>query len=92
MLSEERKRTENETFRNHTVQIEQLEAKGRFEYMEMVKEQGMKQEREINQLRETTRLENEEQERQWDRKQKEHEFEIDQLKERRRLEYVEMVK
>ena len=50
----------------------------------------MKQEREINQLRETTRLENEEQERRWDRKQKEHEFEIDQLRERAKLEYTEM--
>ena len=41
------------------------------EYAEIVKEQRMKQEREINQFRETTRLENEEQERRWDRKQKE---------------------
>ena len=61
MLSEERKRTENETLKNHTVQIEQLEAKARLkekarlEYEEMVKEQGMKQEREINQLKETMR-------------------------------------
>ena len=29
MLREERKRMENETLRNHTVQIEQLEAKAR---------------------------------------------------------------
>ena len=29
MLREERKRTENETLRNHTVQIEQLEAKAK---------------------------------------------------------------
>ena len=36
----------------------------------MVKEQGMKQEREISQLKETTRVEKEEQERQWERKQK----------------------
>ena len=50
------------------------------------------QEREINRLRETTRLEKEEQERQWERKQKEHEFEIDQLKKRARLEYAEMEK
>ena len=57
------------------------------EYEEIVKEQRMKQEREINQLKETTRLEKEEQERQWDRKQKEHEFEIEQLKEKARLEY-----
>ena len=82
MLREERKRTENETLRNHTVQIEQLEAKARFEYAEMLEEQGMKQEREINKLKETMRLENEEQERQWERKQKEHEFDIDQRKER----------
>ena len=57
-----------------------------------MKEQRMKQEREINQLRETMGLEKEEQDRQWERKQKEHEFEVDQLKERARLEYVEMVK
>ena len=43
-------------------------------------------------MKETTRLENEEHERPWDRKQKEHGFEIDQLKERARLEYEEMVK
>ena len=40
------------------------------EYAEIVKEQGMKQEKEIDQLRETMRLENEEHERRWDRKQK----------------------
>ena len=39
MLREERKRTENETLRNYTVQIEQLEAKARLECLEMVKEQ-----------------------------------------------------
>jgi len=65
MLSEERKRTENETLRNYTVQIEQLEAKARLEYAEIGKEQQIKQEREINQLRETTKLENEEHERRW---------------------------
>ena len=71
MLREERKRTENETSRNHTVQIEQLEAKARLknEMQErVVKEQGMRQEREINQLKEMTRLEKEEHERQWERK------------------------
>ena len=57
-------------FKNHTVRIKQLEAKARLEYAEIVKEQRMKQEREINKLKETTRLENEEQERQWDKKQK----------------------
>ena len=62
MLREERKRTENETLRNHTVQIEQLEAKARLEYAEIVKEQQMRQEKEISQLKETTRLEKEEQE------------------------------
>ena len=41
------------------------------EYEEIVKEQRMKQEGEINKLKETTRLENEEQERQWAKKQKE---------------------
>ena len=78
MFREERKRTENETLRNHTVQIEQLEAKARLEYeekarleyAEMLEEQRMKQEKEINKLKETTRLEKEEQERQWDRKKK----------------------
>ena len=48
------------------MQIEQLEAKARLKNkMEerVVKEQRMKQEREINQLGETTRLENEEHER-----------------------------
>ena len=62
------------------------------EYEEIVKEQGMKQEEEISQLKETTRLEKEEQERQWHRKQKEHGFEIEQLKEKARLEYEEIVK
>ena len=42
MLREERMRTENETLRNHTVQIKQLEAKARLECAEMVKEQRMK--------------------------------------------------
>ena len=37
------------------------------------------------------RLEKEDQERQWDRKQKEHGFEIEQLKEKARLEYEEIV-
>ena len=73
MLREERKRTENEMLRNHTVQIEQLEAKARLknEMQErVVKEQRMRQEKEINQLKETMRLEKEEHERQWERKQK----------------------
>ena len=38
------------------------------------------------------RLENEEHERQWNRKQKEHEFEVDQLKEKARLECEEIEK
>ena len=58
----------------------------------VVKEQGIKQEKEINKLKQTTRLQNEEHERQWSRKQKEHGFEIEQLKEKARLEYAEMVK
>ena len=66
MLKEERKRTENETLRNHTVQIEQLEAKARLK-QEMqgraMKEERMRQEKEIGQLKEITRLQNEEQER-----------------------------
>ena len=93
MLREERKRTENETLRNHTVQIEQIEAKARLEYAEMLGEQRMQQEREINKLKETTRLEKEEQERQWDKKQKEQgmkqEKEINKLKEMTRLEKEE---
>ena len=53
------------------MQIEQLEAKARLknEMQErVVKEQRMRQEKEINQLKETMRLENEEHERRWDRK------------------------
>ena len=38
------------------------------------------------------RLENEEQERQWSRKQKRYEFEINQLEERAKLESTEMEK
>ncbi len=62
------------------------------EYAEIVKEQRTKQEKDINQLKETMRLENEEHERRWDRKQKENEFETDQLKKRARWEYTEMEK
>uniref|UniRef100_A0A8C4NG29 Uncharacterized protein n=1 Tax=Eptatretus burgeri TaxID=7764 RepID=A0A8C4NG29_EPTBU len=90
MLREERKRTENETLRNHTVQIEQPEAKARLknEMQErVVKEQQMNQEKEINQLKEVTRLEKEEHERLWERKQKGQE----QLKEKASLEYAEML-
>ena len=50
----------------------------------------MKQEKEINKMKETMRLENEERERRWDRK--ENEFETHQLKERARLEFTEMEK
>ena len=74
------------------MQIEQLEAKARLknEMQErVVKEQQMKQEREINQLREKMRLEKEEHERQWERKQKEGQ---EQLKEKARLKYAEIVK
>ena len=67
MLREERSRTDNETLRSHTVQIEQLEAKARLKNEEQErqwnrkhKEQGMRQEKEISQLKETTRLQNEE--------------------------------
>ena len=55
MSREERTRTENETLRNHTVQIEQLEAKARLQNEEQerqwnrkYKEQGMRQEKEIS--------------------------------------------
>ena len=54
--------------------------KNRLGYEEKVKEQGMKQEGEIRRLKDTTRLEKEEREEQWNRKQKEHEAEVDQLK------------
>ena len=64
--------------------------KSKVEVREIMKERRMKQEKEINQLKETTRLENEEHERRWDRK--ENEFETDQLKKRARLEYTEMEK
>ena len=49
----------------------------------------MKQEKEINQLKETTRLEKEEHEKQWERKQKERQ---EQLKQKARLKYAEIVK
>ena len=55
----------------------------------VVKAQRIKQEGEINKLKETMRLEKEEQQRQWDRKHKEQgmrqEKEISQLKETTRL-------
>ena len=73
MVREERTRTENETLWNHTVKIEQLEAKARLKH-EMqeraMKEERMKQEKEISQLKEITRLQNEDQETQWNEKQK----------------------
>jgi len=62
------------------------------EYTGIVKEQRMKQEKETNQLKETMRLENEEHERRWGRKQKQYEFEINQLEERAKLESTEMEK
>ena len=53
MVREERTRTENETLRKHTVQIEQLEVKARLK-QEMqeraMKEERMRQEKEIGQL------------------------------------------
>ena len=61
-------------------------------YAEIVKERRMKQEKEIGQLKETMRLENEEHERRWGRKQKQYEFEINQLEERAKLESTEMEK
>ena len=61
-MKEEKTETENETLRDHTEQIEQLEAKARLEYEEMVKEQRMKQEKENSQLKEATILENEDRE------------------------------
>ena len=52
----------------------------------------MRQEKEIGQLKETMRLENEKHEEQWERKQKRYEFEINQLEERAKLESTEMEK
>ena len=46
----------------------------------------------MSQLKEMMRLENEEQERLWDRKQKQNEFEINELKERVKLKSREMEK
>ena len=55
-----------------------------------MKEERMRQEKEISQLKKTTRLQNEEQERQWNKEHKEQgmkqEGEISQLKETTRLE------
>uniref|UniRef100_A0A8C4PZT4 Uncharacterized protein n=1 Tax=Eptatretus burgeri TaxID=7764 RepID=A0A8C4PZT4_EPTBU len=42
----------------------------------------IKQEKEISQLKKITRLQNEEQERQWNKKQKEYEFETERQKEK----------
>ena len=77
MLREERTRTENEMLRNHTVQIEQLEAEAR-----------LKNDMQERVLKETMRLEKEKHERQWERKQKGQE----RLKEKARLKYAEIVK
>ena len=52
----------------------------------------MKHKKEMSQLKETMRLENEEQERLWDRKQKQNEVEINELKERVKLKSREMEK
>ena len=59
MLKEERTRTDNEMLRSHTVQIKQLEATAGLKNKEqerVLKEQGMRQEKEISQLKDTTRL------------------------------------
>ena len=56
MVREERTKTEKETLRNHTVQIEQLEAKARLKNEEqerVMKEERMRQEKEISRLKET---------------------------------------
>ena len=52
----------------------------------------MKQEGEISQLKETTRLEREEREEQWERKQKLYEFEINQFEEKAKLASTEIEK
>ena len=57
-----------------------------------MKEQRMKQENEIGQLKETMKLEKEKHEEQGERKQKLYEFEINQLEERAKLESTEMEK
>ena len=81
---------ENETLRNHTGQIKQLKEKARLQYEEIVKEQRMKQEKEIGQLKETMRLENEEHEGQGVKEIKKERQK--QLKKKARLKYAEIVK
>ena len=65
-MKEERTTAENKTLRNHTVQIEQLEAEVRLKdetQERAMKEQRMKHKKEIDQMKQTTRLEKEGQER-----------------------------
>ena len=57
-----------------------------------MREQRMKHRKETSQLKETMRLENEEQERLWSGKQKQNEFEINELKEKAKLASTEMEK
>jgi len=69
-----------------------LKEKARLECEEIENEQRTKREKELSQLKETMRLEKEEREEQWERKQKQYEFEINQLEERAKLESTEMEK
>ena len=70
-----------------------MEEKARLEYEEIEKEQRMKHKKEINQIKKTTRLEKEGQERKQGRVVREqrmkHKKEISQLKETMRLENKE---
>ncbi len=61
-------------------------------YAEIMKERRMKREKELGQLKETMRVNHEEHQRRWGRKQKQYEFEVNQLKERAKLESTEMEK
>ena len=55
-----------ENKKNMNLKLNDKRKKNRLEYEERVKEQGMKQEGEIRRLKDTTRLEREEREEQWD--------------------------
>ncbi len=69
---------------------ERLKEKARLKYAEIMKEQRTKQQKELGQLKETKRLNHEEHERRWGRKQKQYEFEINELTERVKLKSREM--
>ena len=92
MEREEREEQWDRKQKEHEFEVDQLKEKARLKCEEVVKEQRLKQEKEINQLKEAMRLENEEPERQWNRKQKEYEFESNQHEERAKLASTEIEK